>query len=116
MSNGILVFIEHKNDVVNKSSLETIAAAQTLGAQLQQAVTLVVPGSEAVAQDVAVFDVVKVIHASNEKLGEYTPDAYADALEQIVKQVDPGFVFMTHTYQVRDFAPKLAARDRKSVV
>ena len=29
MSNGILVFIEHKNGVVNKSSLEAIAAAQT---------------------------------------------------------------------------------------
>ena len=116
MSNGILVFIEHKNGVVNKSSLEAIAAAQTLGAQLQQAVTLVVPGSEAVAQDVAVFDVVKVIHASNEKLGEYTPDAYADALEQVVKQVDPSFVFMTHTYQVRDFAPKLAARFSKSLI
>jgi len=116
MSNGILVFIEHKNGVVNKSSLEAIAAAQTLGAQLQQAVTLVVPGSEAVAQDVAAFDIVKVIHASNEKLGEYTPDAYADALEQVVKQVDPSFVFMTHTYQVRDFAPKLAARFSKSLI
>ena len=116
MNNGILVFIEHKNGVVNKSSLEAIAAAQTLGAQLQQAVTLVVPGSEAVAQDVAAFDIVKVIHASNEKLGEYTPDAYADALEQVVKQVDPSFVFMTHTYQVRDFAPKLAARFSKSLI
>jgi len=116
MSNGILVFIEHKNGVVNKSSLEAIAAAQTLGAQLQQTVTLVVPGSEPVAKEVAAFDVVKVIHASNEKLGEYTPDAYADALEQVVKQVDPSFVFMTHTYQVRDFAPKLAARFSKSLI
>jgi electron transfer flavoprotein alpha subunit len=116
MSNGILVFIEHKNGGVNKSSLEAIAAAQTLGAQLQQAVTLVVPGSEPVAQEVAAFDVVKVIHASNEKLREYTPDAYADALEQVVKQVNPSFVFMTHTYQVRDFAPKLAARFAKSLI
>jgi electron transfer flavoprotein alpha subunit len=116
MSNGILVFIEHKNGVVNKTSLEAIAAAQTLGGPLQQQVTLVVPGSEAVANEVAAFDVAKVIHASNEKLGEYTPDAYADALQQIVKQVDPSFVFLTHTYQVRDFAPKLAARFGKSLI
>src|SRR5678816_3122420 len=102
MSNGILVFFVYKNGAVNKSSLEAIAAAQTLGAQLQQTVTLVVAGSEPVAQEVTAFDVVKVIHASNEKLGEYTPDAYADAFEQVVKQVDPSFVFMTHTYQVRD--------------
>jgi electron transfer flavoprotein alpha subunit len=49
-------------------------------------------------------------------LTEYTPDAYADGMEQIVKQVDPNFVFLTHTYQVRDFAPKLAARFGKSLI
>jgi len=116
MSNGILVFIEHRNGAANKSSLEAIAAAQTLGSQLQQPVTLVVLGNEAAAKDVAAFEVEKVINATNEKLIDYTPDAYADALEHIVKQVDPSFVFMTHTYQVRDFAPKLAARFAKSLI
>jgi electron transfer flavoprotein alpha subunit len=116
MSNGILVYIEHKNGTVNKSSLEAIAAAQTFGGQLQQPVTLVVAGSESAANEVAAFDVAKVIVASNDKLNEYTPDAYADGLEQIVKQVDPSFVFFTHTYQVRDFAPKLAARFGKSLI
>ncbi|HEY6806055.1 MAG TPA: electron transfer flavoprotein subunit alpha/FixB family protein [Pyrinomonadaceae bacterium] len=116
MSNGILVYIEHKNGTVNKSSLEAIAAAQTFGSQLQQPVTLVVAGSESVANEVAAFDVAKVIVASNDKLNDYTPDAYADGLEQIVKQVDPSFVFFTHTYQVRDFGPKLAARFGKSLI
>jgi len=116
MSNGVLVFIEHRNGAVNKSSLEAIAAAQKLGGELGQSVTAVVLANEAVAQDIASYDVVKVIHATNEKLGEYTPDAYADALEQIVKQVDPSLVFLTHTYQVRDFAPKLAARFGKSLI
>jgi len=116
MSNGILAFIEHKSGTVNKSSLEAIAAAQNLGEQLQQTVTAVVLGNEGVAQEIAQYDVAKVISASNAKLNEYTPDAYADALEQVVKQVDPAFVFMTHTYQVRDFAPKLAARFGKSLI
>lgn len=116
MSNGILVFIEHRSGTVNKSSLEAIAAAQNLGEQLQQTVTAVVLGNEAAAQAIAQYDVARVIYATNEKLNEYTPDAYADALEQIVKQVDPALVFMTHTYQVRDFAPKLAARFGKSLI
>jgi electron transfer flavoprotein alpha subunit len=116
MSNGVLVFIEHRNGTVNKSSLEAIAAAQKLGGELDQSVTAVVLGNESVAQDIAGYNVVKVIHATNEKLGEYTPDAYADALDQIVKQVDPSLVFLTHTYQVRDFAPKLAARFGKSLI
>lgn len=118
MSSGILVFIEHRGGAINKSSLEAIAAAQLLGSSLEQPVTAVLLGSDvgALAQEIAAYDVEKVICATNPKLAEYTPDAYADALEKIVRQVDPAFVFMTHTYQVRDFAPKLAARFEKSLI
>jgi electron transfer flavoprotein alpha subunit len=116
MSNGILVFIEQKSGGLNRSSLEAIAAAQSLGSELQQTVTAVVAGNESVAQEIAAYDLAKVVLAKNDKLGDYTPDAYADALEQVVKQVDPQFVFLTHTYQVRDFAPKLAARFGKSLI
>ncbi len=118
MGNGILVFIENKAGVVNRSSIEAIAAAQSFGSQLQQPVTAVVLGGDVsgLAQEIAGYDVAKVICVNSEKLGEYTPDAYADALEQIVKQTEPNFVFLTHTYQVRDFAPKLAARFQKSLI
>ena len=116
MSTGILTFVEHKGGSINRSSLEAIAAAQTLGAELQQPVVIVVLGSDSASQEVAAYDVSKVLSAQNDKLSEYTPDAYTDALEQVIKQVDPSFVFMTHTYQVRDFAPKLAARFGKSLI
>ena len=114
MSNGILVFIEHKGGVANKTSIEAIAAAQSCGSQ----VTAVVLGADVagLAQEIAAYDIAKVIAATNPQLAEYTPDAYADGMEQIVKQVDPSFVFLTHTYQVRDFAPKLAARFGKSLI
>ena len=46
MSNGILVFIEHRDGVVSKTSLEAIAAAQSLGSQLQQQVSAVILGSD----------------------------------------------------------------------
>lgn len=116
MSNGILIFIEQRSGTINKSSLEAIAAAQTLGAQLHQTVTAVVLGSAKAANELAVYDIAKIVNATNDKLVDYTSDAYADALEQVIKQADPSFVFMTHTYQVRDFAPKLAARFGKSLI
>jgi electron transfer flavoprotein alpha subunit len=118
MSNGILVFIEQKGGAANRSSIEAIAAAQSFGSQLQQPVTAVVLGGDVsgLAQEIAGYDVSRVICVNDAKLGEYTPDAYADALEQIVKQTDPNLVFLTHTYQVRDFAPKLAARFQKSLI
>lgn len=118
MSNGVLVFIEHKGGVANRSSIEAIAAAQALGSELQQPVSAVVLGADigGLAQEIAAYDVAKVIAATSPKLADYTPDAYADGMQQIVKQVDPNFVFLTHTYQVRDFAPKLAARFGKSLI
>ena len=118
MSNGILVFIENKGGTANRSSFEAIVAAQAFGSQLQQPVSAVVLGADAsaLAQEIAAYDVARVICVNDPKLAEYTPDAYADALEQVVKQVDPSLVFLTHTYQVRDFAPKLAARFKKSLI
>jgi electron transfer flavoprotein alpha subunit len=118
MSVGILVFIEHRDGVANKASLEGITAAQSLGSQLQQQVTAVVLGSDVndLAQQIAAYDIQKVVHAKNAKLANYTPDGYADAMERVVRQLDPALVLMTHTYLVRDFAPKLAARFKKSLI
>ena len=118
MSVGILVFIEHRDGVANKASLEGITAAQSLGSQLQQQVTAVVLGSDVndLAQQIAAYDIQKVVHAKNAKLADYTPDGYADAMERVVRQLDPALVLMTHTYLVRDFAPKLAARFKKSLI
>ena len=114
----ILVFIEHKDCVVNKTSLEAVAAAQGIGKDLGLKVSAVLPCDKdcAVAQEIAGYDLEKVIVAKNEKLGTYTPDGYADAWEQVIKAANPQYVVMSHTYQVRDFAPKVAARLGREVV
>jgi electron transfer flavoprotein alpha subunit len=118
MSQGILVFIEHRNGALNKTSLEAIAAAQSLGSQLQQPLSAVLLGADlsALAQDIAGYDLEKVVTASNPAIADYTPDGYTDAMEQVVKELDPQIVVMPHTYLVRDFAPKLAARFGKSLI
>jgi len=117
MSN-ILVFIEHKNCVLNKTSLEAIAAAQNIGKDLGLDVTAVIPCDKdcALASEIAHYSLEKVIVAKNEKLATYTPDGYADAWEQFIKATNPQYVVMAHTYQVRDFAPKVAARFGREVV
>ena len=115
---SILVFIEHKDCVLNKISLEAIAAAQSIGKDLGLKVSAVIPCDKdcALAQEIAQYDLEKVIVAKNEKLNIYTPDGYADAWQQIIEKTNPQFVVMAHSYQVRDFAPKVAARLGKEVV
>jgi electron transfer flavoprotein alpha subunit len=118
MSNGILVFVEHRAGVFNKTSFEAVAAAQNLGAELGQSVTAVVLGAGAndLANEVGTYDVSRVVYAENEKLAEYTPDGYADGMERVVRALDPQYVILPHTYLVRDFAPKLSARFGKGVI
>jgi electron transfer flavoprotein alpha subunit len=116
MSNGILVFIEHKGGVLNKTSLEAIAAAQRLGGEIGQSTTAVVLGAAALAGEIAAYEVAKVLNVANPQLADYTPDAYAAAMEQVVRAADPQYVIMSHTYLARDFAPKLAARFGKGMI
>ena len=114
----ILVFIEHKNCTLNKTSLEAVTAAQSIAKDLGLKLSAVIPCDKdcGLAQEIAQYDLEKVIVARNEALAAYTPDAYADAWEQVIKAVNPQYVVMAHTYQVRDFAPKVAARLGREVV
>ncbi len=119
MSNGILVFVEHRAGVVSKQAIEAIAAASDLAGQRGGlAITAVILGAveSGLVQEIAGYNVAKVVHATSSKLKDYTPDGYSDAMEQVVRKLDPEFVVMPHTYLVRDFAPKLAARFEKSLI
>src|SRR6185295_19411224 len=57
--------------------------------------------------------VVTVEHAA---LEPYTPDGFTAALADAIKQLSPAHVALPHTYQTRDFAPKLAARLDRALV
>jgi electron transfer flavoprotein alpha subunit len=118
VGNEILVFAEHRNGAFGKTSFEAVAAAQSLGASLGQPVVAVVLGANFsnLAEEVAAYKLERVIYADSPKLAEYTPDAYTDAMEQVVRAVEPQYVVLPHTYLVRDFAPKLAARFQKGLI
>ena len=118
MSKGILVFIEHKAGVLNRTSLEAIAAGQYLSRNMGQTVSAVMFGSglNGLAQEIAAYNLDKVFVVENANLAEYTPDAYAEAMEKAVREFAPKFVVLAHTYLVRDYAPKVSARFGKGVI
>jgi electron transfer flavoprotein alpha subunit len=43
-------------------------------------------------------------------LEHYSSDGYVLAFEQLIRKIQPAYVVFPHTYQVRDFAPRLATR------
>lgn len=85
---GILAVLE----TGHKLSAETLAAAQDLGTQLGLPVHSVEPSIP------------------------YTADAYTDVLAALIREKQFQVVLFPHTYQVRDYAPKLATRFDKALI
>jgi electron transfer flavoprotein alpha subunit len=112
----ILAIAEQQFGVLNKASWETIAAAQQLAAADEPGVPVVValpgaPGdSNKAAADLAAAAVTEVIAVESPALELYTADGYTSALRAVVQALSPTVVALPHTYQTRDFAPKLAAQ------
>jgi len=118
MSQGILLFIEQRDGVLNRTSLEAMVAAQGIASATGVKVSAVVLGKSiaSVASDIASRKLDAVHTVEDDKVAEYTPDGYVPALKQVIDRLDPRLVILSHTYQVRDFAPKLAAALEKTFV
>ena len=110
MTDIILVVVEQREGKLNRVSWETITAGQAIAAQTGWALEAAVVGSGvgAIAGEVAAKKVAKVYDIESAKLEPYTPDAFAHALKQFLTKHPAKVVLMPHTYQVRDFVPKLA--------
>jgi electron transfer flavoprotein alpha subunit len=109
---GILVVLEERDGRVSRASWEALAAGQHLAGKGNEPVSAVVLGAntEATAAEAATKDVARVIKCAHPLLARYTADAYVAALHQLIQSESPTCVVFPHTYQVRDFAPALAAR------
>jgi len=110
MADSILVVIEQRQGKLNRVSWETIAAGQAIAAQTGWTLEAAVAGSGlgAIASEVAGKKLAKVYAIESAKLEPYTPDAFAHGLKGFLEKRPARLVLMPHTYQVRDFVPKLA--------
>src|SRR6202049_2889836 len=112
MSGGILVVMEQHGGVWNRITWETLAAGQQLAAEMGRPLSAAVVGQgiAALAGELGAKKLDPVHVVSHELLAAYTADGYTAALEQLIRKSEPAIVLFPHTYQVRDFAPKLAIR------
>src|SRR5258708_36958399 len=112
MSGNVLVIMEQRAGVWNRMSWETLAAGQQLAAQTGASISAagVGQGLDALTGELAQKKLDKVYAVTHDLLAAYTADGYTAALEQLIKKANPSIVLFPHTYQGRDFAPKLATR------
>ncbi len=114
----ILLIAEQRAGKWNSVSLETLAAAQQIAREASASLSAVVIGKgiAALAAELAASQLDEVFLVEHDLLEKYTPDGFSIALRQVIESAKPDLVLLPHTYQVRDFAPKLAASMGKGMI
>ncbi|HKV03665.1 MAG TPA: electron transfer flavoprotein subunit alpha/FixB family protein [Candidatus Acidoferrales bacterium] len=114
----ILLITEQREGKWNKVSFETLAAVQQIAQQAKATISgaVIGKGVAPLADDLAGYQLDEVLLVEHDLLEQYTPDAFSLALRQVIESAKPDLVLLPHTYQVRDFAPKLAASLQKGMI
>jgi electron transfer flavoprotein alpha subunit len=115
----ILVVAEARDGKLNRATWEALAAAQRLSPDGPIVMAAVGARMSAVAAELAgaaAAGVAEVVAVESPALDDYTADGYVAGLAGAIAELKPRVVVLPHTYQTRDFAPKLAARLDASLV
>jgi electron transfer flavoprotein alpha subunit len=104
-----LVVVEVKDELIRNVSFEALSAAQKIDSA---EITAVVFGSSEpqFVSSFAEYGADKVYMISNDRLKQYTPDGYLQALAQLVDRVKPDVILMGHTAIGKDVSPRLATK------
>jgi electron transfer flavoprotein alpha subunit len=114
----ILVITEQRQGKWNNTSFETLTAAQQIASETNSSVVGVVMGKgiAPLADELAAKKLEEVLLVEHDLLEAYTSDGFTVALSQVIQSANADLILLPHTYQVRDFAPKLAASLGKGMI
>ena len=104
----VLVILEDSQGSLHRLSKEAIAGAQKSGAS----VTALAIGknADALASELSNYDLEEVLIAKHELLLSYSADGYSETVKQLIKTESPSLIVAGHTYQTRDFMPRVSAK------
>ena len=105
----IIVYIQSNEEKINPISLEALVAAQKLK-ESKSGEIYAATFSNDIANQLAVYDINGVIHVDNKNLSEYSPLHYIETFSQLNGIYKPDLFIFGHTYETRDWVPRLSAR------
>lgn len=112
MSSGVFVFVEQRDNEIQKVGLELLGKASELAQSLNQDVVAMLFGSDikGKTENLIQHGANKVILVEDEALKEYVTEPYAKAVFHVINKFEPEIVLFGATSIGRDLAPRLAAR------
>lgn len=111
----ILCFIQTLDGKANNNSLESLFAAQEISKNNSAEVHAVVFNKD-VATKLSSYNLNSVIYINNSELETYNPEYYLKSLELLNNELNPDLMVFGHTYETRDWVPRLSARLDKAFV
>lgn len=112
----LLTFIQHQEGKVARTSLEALRGAQELATTLDHTLTAVVFGLESGPAELANIQLDEVLLVQAPELTTYSSEYFVAAMEAVLKAEIPHLLISSHTYQARDWLPRLACRVERPLV
>ena len=109
---GVMVFCEQRQGKLMPTDFELVSEARKLADDLGTEVLGLVLGDkcDGMPHDIAGYGADKVVVCEDPRLKDYTTDAYAEVICNVVKEYKPEVLLFGATNIGRDLAPRCAAR------
>ena len=104
----ILVVLEDNRGSLHRMSKEAIAGAQKMGGSISALAIGV--NADAMAGELSGVDITEVITINHDLVSSYNADGYSDVVSQVIKSESPKTIVAGHSYQTRDFMPRVSAK------
>ncbi|MBW2638384.1 MAG: electron transfer flavoprotein subunit alpha/FixB family protein [Deltaproteobacteria bacterium] len=114
----IAVIAEHRNGVLTPGTLETLSFARELERLLNLETNIIISGKSIgdMTLDIAGMTGMDMIGIEGENLERYNCEAYLEALEKPLVELDPAYICIPHSAMGYDLAPRLAIRLKASCI
>lgn len=116
MARKVVVLGEVRDGSLRNVSFEAIAAAKTVAEGGEVVGVLVGQSVSNLGEELIQYGADRVITVEDEKLAQYTPDGYSQALMAVIGQESPEGIIFGHTALGKDLSPKLAGKLKTGLV
>ena len=105
----LVVFIQNENDKINSVSLEALRGAQDIAEKSGGAVSAITFNAS-IGKKLIDYDLNEIFVIEDEYLKTYNPLYYVKAMEIVASTEDIDILVFGHSYEARDWVPRLSAR------
>jgi len=103
----ILVVLESAQGSLHRLSKEAIVGAQKLGNSV--AALAIGKHCDQIASECSSFDLENIITVNHDLVSTYNADGYSCIVKKVIEAYSPKIIVAGHTYQTRDFIPRVSA-------